>query len=223
MSIIHLPATSSTAADGSISAYVAGPDDAAAGIVVVQEIFGVNAHIRSIVDRYAEIGYRAIAPAFFDRVEPGVELDYNEEGIEAGIGYATALEWSNTMADIQAAIGWLGVPSGIVGYCWGGSAAWLAASQTTVAAAVGYYGGRIPDMLSEVPSAPIVLHFGEHDASIPLEKVDQIKSAYPEVPIHVYDAEHGFNCDARASFSPSASAEALARTLELFSGYLPSV
>lgn len=213
-----------TSADGStLSAYVAGPENAAAGIVVVQEIFGVNAHIRSVVDRYAALGYRVIAPAFFDRAESGVELEYNQEGVAAGIKFATGLEWDNTMADVQAALDWLNVPSGVVGYCWGGSAAWLASSATTAAASVGYYGGRIVDLLDHAPQRPLVLHFGEHDHSIPMENVKKVQDAYPDVPVHIYDAGHGFNCDARDGFHDEAAGAALERTLAHFATHLPAV
>lgn len=216
--------TQLTSSDGTtISAYVAGPEDAAAGIVVIQEIFGVNPHIRSVVDRYAALGYRAIAPAFFDRAQAGVELGYDAEGVEEGRGFAMSLDWDNTMADVQAAIDFLGVPSGVVGYCWGGSAAWLTASRTTAAASVGYYGSRIPDTLDQVPTSPLVLHFGEHDHSIPLENVDKVTAAFPDLPVYVYDAEHGFNCDVRASYNEAAAGEALTRTLALFSAHLPAV
>lgn len=190
-------------------------------MVVIQEIFGVNAHIRSVADSYAELGYRVIAPAFFDRTEVGVELDYNDEGVKQGIGYATSLDATNTMADIQAALDVLGVPSGVVGYCWGGSMAWLASSKTTAVASVGYYGGRIPSLLDSAPTSPLILHFGEHDASIPMEGVDTIAAAYPDIPIYRYDAGHGFNCDIRADYDEAASATALERTLAFFQTHLP--
>lgn len=203
-----------------ISAYVAGTEDATAGIVVVQEIFGVNPHIRSVVDRYAAAGYRAIAPAFFDRIETDIELEYNESGIARGVELATALELDNTMNDIQATLDHLGRLSGLVGYCWGGSMAWVAASKTSVAAAVGYYGGHISGAIALTPKVPIMLHFGERDASIPIESVATIKDAHPAIPIHTYDAEHGFNCDARASFDQASAEVARERTLEFFAEHL---
>lgn len=213
-----------TSDDGtSISAYITGPEDAAAGMVVVQEIFGVNAHIRSVADRYAELGYRVVAPAFFDRVKPDIELDYNEQGIVEGVGFANALSWDNTMADIDAAIDVLARPCGVVGYCWGGSAAWLAASRTQAKATVGYYGGRIGGMLEDTPTVPTMQHFGEHDESIPMTIPNKLLAAYPKLPVHVYDAGHGFNCDARGSYNAEAADEAYSRTIQHFAKYLPRV
>lgn len=213
-----------TSDDGtSISAYVTGPEDAAAGMIVVQEIFGVNKHIQSIADQYGELGYRVIAPAFFDRVKPGIELGYTEEGVVEGIGFANALTWENTMGDIESAIDVLARPCGVVGFCWGGSAAWLAASKTSAKATVGYYGGRIGGMLDDVPQVPTLLHFGEHDGSIPLTIPQKIRAAHPDIPVHIYDAGHGFNCDARDDFDPAASEEAFARTVMHFAKYLPRV
>jgi carboxymethylenebutenolidase len=210
-----------TADDGhTFGAYLAGSDDAPAGVVVVQEIFGVNAHIRSVVDRLAAEGYRVVAPAVFDRVEAGVELAYDAQGIEAGRGYAGKLDWANTMADLKAAVDHLGRPAGVVGFCWGGTAAWLAAARVPVAAAVGYYGGRIHDFRDERPVAPVMLHFGARDHAISMEHVEAVRRAQPDVPIHVYDAEHGFNCDARASYDAAAAAEAWARTLSFFETHL---
>ncbi len=203
-----------------ISAYTAGPEDAAFGMVIVQEIFGVNAHIRSVVDRYAEAGYRATAPAIFDRIEPGVELDYDEDGLKRGIELATSLDTSQTLADIQSALDELARPSGVVGYCYGGSMAWLAASATSARAAVGYYGGRIVDSLDDEPKIPVLLHFGERDTSIPLDDVTTIRARYPEVPVYTYDAEHGFNCDARGSYNEQAATLARQRTMDFFAEHL---
>jgi carboxymethylenebutenolidase len=211
-----------TAADGhTFQAYVAGGDDPPAGIVVVQEIFGVNSHVRSVTDRLAGAGYRVIAPAFFDRVESGVELGYGAEGIEAGRGYAVKLNWDDTMADLHAAVDHLAPrPVGVVGFCWGGTAAWLAAARLPVAAAVGYYGGGIHGFVDETPLAPVVLHFGRQDHAIPMDHVEAVRSAHPEVPVHVYDAGHGFNCDVRASFDADAAAQAWSRTLAFFEAEL---
>ena len=210
--------TELTAADGhECSAYEVAPDGAAASVVIVQEIFGVNAHIRSVVDRYASYGYRAIAPALFDRVEADVELDYDEDGIARGRELATAIAYDGAMADVAAAVDHV-APSGpvaVVGYCFGGSLAWLAASQLPVTAAVGYYGGQIHGLLDRTPTAPVMLHFGELDHAIPLDQVDAIAAAYPDIAVHVYDgAGHGFNCDARASHDALSAAIAQGRTLE---------
>ena len=206
-----------TAEDGhELDAYEAGPADAAAGIVVVQEIFGVNAHIRDVVDRYAALGYRAVAPALFDRLERGVELGYTEETVTQGRAMRGAIDWDDTVRDVGAAVAHLAGngPVGVVGYCYGGSLAWLAAHSLPVAAAVGYYGGQIIQFLDRAPQAPVLLLFGEVDYMIPLSDVEEIRQAHPTVPVHVYPgADHGFNCDARDSYHPEAAAGALERTL----------
>lgn len=212
--------TTLTSADGhTFDAYETG--DGTKGIVVVQEIFGVNPHIRSVADRVADAGYRAIAPAFFDRVEAGVELGYDADGMTAGIGYASKLDWANTMADLTAAIEHLhgeGVTSvGIVGFCWGGTASWLAASAAPVQAAVGYYGGGVISMIDKTPLVPTMLHFGALDGHIPLDGVQQVAAAHPDVPVHIYDdADHGFHCDARASYHEASAKLAWSRTLDFF-------
>ena len=206
-----------TADDGhELDAYEAGPADAAAGIVVVQEIFGVNAHIRDVVDRYGAMGYRAVAPALFDRLERGVELGYSEETVTQGRAMRGAIDWDDTVRDVGAAVAHLAPngPVGVVGYCYGGSLAWLAAHSLPVAAAVGYYGGQIIQFTDRAPQAPVLLLFGEVDYMIPLSDVTEIMRAHPTVPVHVYPgADHGFNCDARDSYHPEAAAEALERTL----------
>lgn len=216
--------TTLTSADGhQFDAYETG--EGTKGIVVVQEIFGVNPHIRSVTDRVAAASYRAIAPAFFDRVETGVELGYDGDGMTAGIGYASKLDWDNTMADVTAAIEHLhshGVTSvGIVGFCWGGTTSWLAASSAPVQAAVGYYGGGVVSMIDKTPTVPTMLHFGALDTHIPLDGVEAVAAAHPEVPVHVYDeADHGFHCDARESYHPESAKLAWDRTLEFFAEHL---
>lgn len=210
--------TTLTAADGhELDAYEVHPDSAAASVVIVQEIFGINAHIRSVVDRYAELGFRTIAPALFDRVERGLELEYDEAGIERGRELAMQIAFEPAMTDVGAAVEHVSStgPVAVVGYCFGGSIAWLAAAELPVAAAVGYYGGQIHALIDRAPSAPVMLHFGALDHAIPLEQVEAIAAAHPDVPVHVYDAAgHGFSCDARGSFQPLAAAIALGRTLE---------
>jgi carboxymethylenebutenolidase len=206
------------ATDGSpFGAYEVAPDGAGAAIVVAQEIFGVNAHIRSTVDRYASLGYRAIAPALFDRVEPGLELDYDADGIDRGRELASAIKWDGAMADLAAAVDHVAStgPVAVVGYCFGGSLAWLSACDLPVSAAVGYYGGQVYELNDRSPAAPTMLHFGELDHAIPLEHVRAVAAAHPDVAVHVYDgAQHGFNCDARASYEPLSAAIALGRTVE---------
>jgi carboxymethylenebutenolidase len=199
--------------------YEVRPDEAAAAVVVIQEIFGVNEHIRSVVDRFACFGYHAIAPALFDRVESGVELDYDTDGMTKGRELAGAIRWEPAMRDIAATVAHVAPtgPVGVVGYCFGGSLAWLAADELPVAASVGYYGGQIHSLNDRDPKAPTMLHFGELDHAIPLDQVHEVQAAHPEVPIHIYEgAQHGFSCDARGSYHPLSAAIALGRTLDFF-------
>ena len=209
-----------TSADGHVfDAYESVGPGATAAIVVVQEIFGVNSHIRSVVDEYAAAGFHAVAPALFDRVERNVELGYDKAGVETGRKIRQAIEWSDATADVAATLDYLAStgPVGVVGYCYGGSMAWLAAGLHGVRAAVGYYGGQIVRFINTIPVAPVMLHFGGLDASIPASDVAAIRAAYPELAIHVYEtADHGFNCDQRASYNPDAAELARARTLEFF-------
>jgi carboxymethylenebutenolidase len=210
--------TQLTADDGHrLAAYEVAPDGASAAIVVVQEIFGVNGHIRSVVDRYASFGYRTIAPALFDRVEPGLELDYDEAGIARGREIATQVAFEPAMRDVAAAVGHVSEtgPVAVIGYCFGGSVAWLSASSLPIAAAVGYYGGQVHGLVDRTPAVPTMLHFGELAHASPLDDVRAVAAAHPDVPVHVYDgAGHGFSCDARGSYHPLSAAIALGRTLE---------
>lgn len=211
-----------SAEDGhSLAAYRAEPDGSAkAGLVVVQEIFGVNSHIRSVADSYAAEGFTVLAPAMFDRVEPGIELGYTPEDIEQGREVRAKINHDDAVMDVAACVNALrgeGLKVAVVGYCWGGSLAWNAATRMDgVSVAVGYYGGMIPDMVDEQPKAPVLLHFGETDASIPMEGVEKVIAAHPDVPVHVYPAGHGFNCDARGSFDAESAALARERTLAFF-------
>ena len=212
------------AADGHVlSAYTAGPTDAAAAIVIVQEVFGVNAHIRSVVDAYADMGYLTIAPAMFDRAQRGVDLGYTAEGLQAGLAVRARVDWATTPLDIAAAVGRVDQsrPTAVVGYCFGGGVAWLATNQVPLDAAVCYYGGQIHDFIDVAPRCPTMLHFGELDAMIPLDDVEAIAAAHPDVEVHVYDgADHGFNCDIRDSYHPSAAARAQLRTNEFLRSHL---
>jgi carboxymethylenebutenolidase len=208
------------AADGfSLSAYVAGPADAAKGIVVVQEIFGVNHHIRSVADRFAAEGYAVVAPALFDRAEPGVELGYTQADIDKGREYRMKLTDAEVIKDIEAAADHLaGKKLGIVGYCFGGTVAWWGATRTTkFAASSAWYGGGIAGTKDERPNIPVQMHFGEKDASIPPHDVEAIRAAQPKAEIYVYQgAGHGFGCDERGSFSKPDYELAQQRTLEFF-------
>jgi carboxymethylenebutenolidase len=214
------------AADGhELSAYVARPaGEPFAALVVVQEIFGVNAHIRSVADGYAKDGFLAVAPALFDRIERGVELGYDGVDAEKARSFIPKLDIDKGVADVQAAIDFAAVDSGkkvgVIGYCYGGTLAWLAATRLRPAAAVGYYGGQIAKFASENPLVPVMLHFGKQDAHIPAEAVEKIQAAHPEVEVYWYDAGHGFNCDARASYSPIPAKEARERSLSFLKKHL---
>ncbi len=210
-----------TAEDGhTFDAYVADPGDAKAAIVVVQEIFGINRHIRSVVDDFANEGFLAVAPALFDRVERGVELAYTPEDRQRGMPMARSIGEEKPLLDIAAAMRWaadkVGSRVGVVGYCWGGTLAWLSAARLTPQAAVAYYGGRISDHGNERLNAPVVLHFGSQDKHIGPDAIEKIREAHPEVPIYIYDADHGFNCWDRASYDEKSAAEARALTLDFF-------
>ncbi|MGI9604669.1 MAG: dienelactone hydrolase family protein [Acidimicrobiales bacterium] len=205
-----------TASDGHVlDAYVAGDPGAASSVVIIQEIFGVNGHIRSVVDRYAEMGHLAIAPAMFDRAQRDLDLEYTPEGMTEGKAVQANVPWDTTTVDTGAAVEHVrrGQPVAVVGYCFGGGVAWRAANELDIDAAVGYYGGQIVHDLDRPPKCPIMLHFGADDPMIPPENIEAIGAAFPAVPIHVYeDAGHGFNCDVRGSYSPEASALAQERT-----------
>jgi carboxymethylenebutenolidase len=193
------------------------------GLVVIQEIFGVNTHIRSVVDRYATLGYHAVAPAVFDREERGVDMGYDAEGIAAGRALASALDLATTVLDMRAAVDHVAAtgPVGFVGYCFGGTMAWVAANGLPVQASVGYYGGNITGLLDRAPQTPVMLHFGALDTNIPVDGLVAITERYPDVPLYIYDeAEHGFNCDARASYHAESAALALERSLAFFDDHL---
>lgn len=190
-------------------------------IVVIQEIFGVNAHIRSVAESFASEGYVALAPAFFDVLEPGVELDYDAAGIAKGrdlitrLGLETPLDMTATAARSLADVG----PVGTVGYCWGGTVALLAALRLGLPS-VSYYGARNVPFLGEDAKAPVMFHFGEHDASIPPGMIDQHRQHLPRMATYVYPAGHGFNCDARADYDAASAQLARSRTLAFFTEHL---
>lgn len=207
-----------------IGAYRAkAPGKAKGGIVVVQEIFGVNAHIRSVVDAFAAQGYDAIAPAFFDHLETGVELDYDDAGIARGRALIAELGVDRVLADVGSAADAIQSAGriGVVGYCWGGSIALLAAIRLGLPA-VSYYGARNTAWLDQPPRAPVQFHFGEFDRSIPAEAVQRHRDAIADAEIHLYPAGHGFNCDRRADYHAPSAALALQRTLEFFARHLGS-
>jgi carboxymethylenebutenolidase len=207
-----------TAADGhKMSMYRADPARAPRGaLVIAQEIFGVNSHIRAVCDDYAAQGYFVIAPALFDRVEPGIELGYGPDDIARGRAIREGVSLENALADVEAAaqavaeVGKIGV----VGYCWGGTVAWVAATRSrTFAAAVSYYGGGVPDLADEQPNCPVQLHFGEQDHAIPVAGVEKLQAAHPKLAVYIYPAGHGFNCDQRASYHAESARLARERAL----------
>ncbi len=193
------------------------------GVVVVQEIFGVNAHIRAVTDRFASEGYLAIAPAIFDHIEKGFDVGYDAQSRERGMAIAGKLDFDQILRDVQAAIEVAkeGGKVGVVGYCLGGSVAWAAAGGLSgLSAAVGYYGGRVIGMKTLKPKVPTMLHFGEKDQHIPIAGVKEVAALHPDVPVHIYPADHGFNCDHRDSYDAPSAALAWSRTIEFFRDHL---
>ena len=208
-----------------IGAYVARPEgEQVAGLVFAQEIFGVNQHIRSVADGYARDGFLAVAPALFDRIERGVELGYEGADMLRAMGFIPKLDMDKSLMDVAAAMEFAGNATGkkvgVIGYCYGGTLAWLAAARLHPAVAVGYYGGRTANYAEERLSAPVMLHFGKLDAHIPAEEVERIQAAHPEVKIYWYDAGHGFNCDARGSYNKEAAHLARKRSLSFLKEHL---
>lgn len=211
-----------TAEDGHrLSAYRATPAGTPRGaLVVVQEIFGVNSHIRNVTDGFAADGYVAIAPALFDRVERDFETGYAQADIERGRMVRGKLQIEDAIRDVTAAVKEAqktGLKVGVVGYCFGGTVAWLAATRIPgVAAASSFYGGGVADAAGEQPKCPVIFHFGETDASIPKDHWDRIKAQHPAIPMHIYPAGHGFSCDERGSYHEPSARQARQRTLDFF-------
>lgn len=213
-----------TAADGhKFQAFEAGDQAAPRALVVLQEIFGVNQHIRNVAEQFAGYGYRVLAPALFDRVSPGMELDYTQDGIQAGLATRAKIPAEKTLLDLEATATALGgKPAGIIGYCWGGSLAWVGATQTKLfKAASCWYGAQIIQTKDATPYCPVQMHFAGEDHGIPLTDVDAIKAAQPGVELYVYPgAQHGFGCDHRPSYSPKDWELAFLRSLTLFAAHL---
>jgi carboxymethylenebutenolidase len=213
-----------TAADDhKLAAWKDGPADATKSLVVIQEIFGVNSHIRRVCDRFVRAGYAVIAPALFDRVERGVELGYAPEDVARGRELRAKVPAEGIMRDVEAAAAALPPGMhGIVGYCWGGTIAWWGATRSmSFAAANGWYGGGIAATKDEKPNCPVELHFGEKDHSIPMSDVEAIRAAQPGVRIFVYPgAQHGFGCEDRSSYSRPDAELAWERTLAFFAKHL---
>jgi carboxymethylenebutenolidase len=193
------------------------------GLVVIQEIFGVNHHVRNVCDRFAALGYAAVAPAVFDRIEPDFECGYTASEVEHARTFIAKIDWAKMMLDTAAAIDAADSAGkvGIVGYCLGGSVAFLAACKLDgLSCAVGYYGGAIAKNAELTPKVPTLLHFGDQDHSIPLSDVEIVKAKRPDVEVHVYHAGHGFSCDERGSYNEAAHREALERTTAWLSKYI---
>jgi carboxymethylenebutenolidase len=194
------------------------------GLVVIPEIFGVNKHIRAVADGYAGDGYLVIAPAMFDRAQRNYDTGYSQPEIQAGVAIMQKLDWKQTMQDAAASVeaAKAGGKVGIVGYCWGGTVAWVSAARLAgLACAVPYYGGGMPGFIGEKPRCPTLCHFGEQDQSPTLEQAKAIAKAHPEITAHYYaGAGHGFNCDHRPSYNAEASKLARERTLAFLSQHV---
>jgi carboxymethylenebutenolidase len=208
------------ASDGNeLDVYIARPEgEPIAGLVVIQEIFGVNKHIRAVADGYAKDGFLVAAPALFDRLEKNVELAYEGESMKKAFELYQKLDPAKAIEDVAAALEYVkeqtGKKSGTIGYCYGGLMSWLSATRLTPDASVGYYAGGIGNFAAETPTAPVMLHFGRLDTHIPAEQVEKVSEHHPEVQIYWYEgAEHGFNCDMRSSHNPEAAKLARERSL----------
>ncbi len=214
------------AADGhKLAAYRAGPAGKARGaVIVIQEIFGVNSHIKSVADGYAKNGYLVIAPAMFDRLQRGYDTGYSPSEIEAGRALMQKVDWKHTLLDVDAAVAEARKAGkvGIVGYCWGGTVTWVAAARTAgLACAAPYYGGGMPGFIDDKPKCPTMCNFGELDKTPSPEQARAIAAAHPEITAHFYPgAGHGFNCDQRGSYNAEASKLARQRTVEFFRKHL---
>jgi carboxymethylenebutenolidase len=214
-----------TASDGfKLGAYRADPAGSPkGGLVVIQEIFGVNHHIRNVCDRFAAEGYATVAPAVFDRMSPNFECGYSPAEIEHARTFIPKIDWAAMMRDTAAAIAAVKDAGnvGIVGYCMGGSVSFVAACDLDgLSCAIGYYGGAIARNADKKPKVPTLLHFGDQDQSIPMTDVEIVKQKRPEVEIYVYHAGHGFSCDERSSYNEAAHTEALGRTLAWLAKYV---
>jgi carboxymethylenebutenolidase len=212
-----------TEAGDKLGAYLAAPAGTPKGaIVVVQEIFGLNAHIRRVADGYAAAGYLAIAPALFDPIQTGVELGYDQHGIETGMALVGQLGgFERPLAAVKAAAAAVRHAGrvGVVGYCWGGSIAYLTAIRLALPA-VSYYGGRNTMLVGEPAQAPLLFHYALRDAHISEADREAVRAANPQAGFHVYDADHGFNCDARATWHEPSAKLALERTLAFFAQHV---
>ena len=214
-----------TASDGfTFDCYKAMPagNKPRGGLLLIQEIFGVNSHIRGVADGFATEGYAVMAPALFDRGSPKFEVGYTPEDIAAGREMRAKVGWDEAVLDMAATVEALKPHGkvGAVGYCWGGSLAWLTATRIGMAASVCYYGGQIAMFKGESPKNPVMMHFGEKDHGIPLTDVEAIRAAHPTAQVFTYPAGHGFNCDQRGDFDSASSALARQRTVTFLAGHI---
>jgi carboxymethylenebutenolidase len=219
--------TTLMARDGhEFNAWLASPPGAGArgALVIAQEIFGVNRHIRRVADDYAAQGYVVIAPCLFDRVRRGIELGYSEAERQEGRGYRLQIPEEKTRLDLAASINVVRHAGrvAVIGYCWGGTLAYLAACALPICCAVAYYGGQIKDHLDQSPRHPVMYHFGEQDPHIPASDVERIRAADPEGIFHLYPADHGFNCDERDTYDAASAALARERTLAFLAARMES-
>ena len=216
--------TTLMARDGhEFNAWLAAPSGPPRGaLVVAQEIFGVNRHIRAVSDSYAAEGYLAIAPCLFDRIRRGIELGYSEADVQQGRGYRLQLPKEKTLLDLSACINVVRHSGrvSILGFCWGGTLAYIAACELPVFCAISYYGGQIKDHLDKSPKRPVLYHFGEKDPHIPMSDVDKIRAADPNGIFHLYPADHGFNCDERATYDAPSATLARQRTLQFLAAQM---
>jgi len=212
-------------AAGEIGAYLATPKGTPkGGIVVIQEIFGVNHHIRAVTDKFAQDGYIALAPCFFDHTKPGIELGYTPDTMAEGRKIVTELGVDKPVQDVDAAIAEIkkrgATKVAVTGFCWGGTITWLAATRLKPDVAIGYYGGGIHGAKAEKPTVPTMLHFGDKDMHIPMTHVNELRKLHPDALIYDYPADHGFHCDERGSYDAAAAKQAMARTLEFMAKHV---
>jgi carboxymethylenebutenolidase len=211
------------ASDGHVlDGYVSEPaGEPKGGLILVHELFGLTGHIRSVADRFAAAGYLTVAPALFDRVVSNLLFAYDQ--LEQGLETRAKISDTEALTDLTAAIDRAARAGcvGVIGYCWGGRLAWLAGARLKgVDAAVVYYGGGVAEYRREAPRVPVLAHFGERDAHIPVDQVRALGAAWPQAEVHIYPAGHGFNCEERSSYHPDCAALALDRTMKFFADRL---
>ena len=187
------------------------------GVVVIQEIFGLTEHVAEMTQVFADAGYAALAPGLFDRIERGFHAEHDADGIQKGIAAVLGSPWPQVVADVQAAIDALPKPCYVTGFCYGGAVAWMAAAQCAgLKAASCFYGRLIANLLDNEPKAPVMLHYGAHDPSIPPDNVERVRLAAPTSPLYLYDAGHGFCRTGSNDFDQAARDLAVSRTLDWF-------